>query len=395
MGEALANDGSVALLTFSDHRYMTTSPNSEVIRPRSPSGYVVVTSFERACHGELTQRIMQGESAGSVSVFNHLVINGGDNDYKGIPLFVGAIMNSGSIFPALNISSPTAQSVYNTLVTNAGCNGASNTLSCLRGLSSGSFISAMETLPAIFDYQSLHLAYFPRPDPSDNFYPTSPEISAYGGKYAKVPLIIGDMEDEATFFSLVQSNITNTGELNTYLESYFPEAVTADVTSLTSNYPDDPAQGSPFETGSDNNLYTEYKRLAAILADFFFTLTRRAYLGFVANNGGVKTWTYLNTYLHGFILLGSFHGADILNDRVSPAPFSQTAQNATLQYYISFAQHQDPNKILSPQQVTWPAWTTSSPQMLNFSKNAVEIIADTFRQGQYQTLKSLFGRLRL
>lgn len=338
-------------------------------------------------------RTVQGESAGSVSVFDHLVINGGDNTFKGTPLFVGAIMNSGSIFPAQNISSPGPQSVYDTLVQNAGC-GTTNSLACLRGLSSGAFISAMETLPAIFDYQSLHLAYFPRPDPSDKFYPTSPEVLAYGGKYAKVPIIIGDMEDEATFFSLVQQNITDQEGVITYLHSYFPESgYNTDLPTFVGTWGNNGTVGSPFNTGELYELYAEYKTLAAILGDIFFTLTRRLYLEFVANNGGVKTWTYLNTYLYGFPYLGSFHGADTLNDRISPAPYSQTAQDAVQQYYISFANYQDPNTITP--MIQWPTWTTSGLQMLNFSKNATEIITDSFRPNQYQALKGYIGKLHL
>jgi triacylglycerol lipase len=41
------------------------------------------------------------------------------------------------------------------------------------------------------------------------------------GKYAKVPFIAGDQEDEGTIFTLFQSNITTTAELVSYLLNVF------------------------------------------------------------------------------------------------------------------------------------------------------------------------------
>lgn len=38
-----------------------------------------------------------GESAGSISVFSHMVAYDGDHTYKGKPLFRGAMMNSGKL----------------------------------------------------------------------------------------------------------------------------------------------------------------------------------------------------------------------------------------------------------------------------------------------------------
>lgn len=92
------------------------------------------------------------------------------------------------------------------------------------------------------------------------------------GKFAKVPIIIGDEEDEGTLFSLVQSNITTNDELVQYLASYFPTNPNAeqDVRGFVANYPDQPLAGqpagSPFNTGATNNIYAEYKRLAAVSA---------------------------------------------------------------------------------------------------------------------------------
>jgi hypothetical protein len=71
-----------------------------------------------------------------------MIVNSGDNTYNGKPLFRGAIMNSGSIVPALDVASPKAQAVYDTVVNVAGCSGSSDTLACLRGLDYETFMRA-------------------------------------------------------------------------------------------------------------------------------------------------------------------------------------------------------------------------------------------------------------
>jgi len=71
-----------------------------------------------------------------------MIVNSGDNTYNGKPLFRGAIMNSGSVVPAVDVANPKAQAVYDTVVNAAGCSGSSDTLACLRGLSYEDFMRA-------------------------------------------------------------------------------------------------------------------------------------------------------------------------------------------------------------------------------------------------------------
>jgi carboxylesterase type B len=53
-----------------------------------------------------------GESAGSISVMDQMLLYDGDNTYKGKPLFRGGIMNSGSLVPAQPVDSGKAQAIY-------------------------------------------------------------------------------------------------------------------------------------------------------------------------------------------------------------------------------------------------------------------------------------------
>lgn len=332
-----------------------------------------------------------GESAGAISVFDHTIINGGDNrGANGQPLFRGAIMDSGSIIPATTVTDQKAQAVYDTVVENApGCAAAADKLACLRALSYEDFLNAANSVPAIFSYQSVNLAYLPRPDPADNFFPESPEAAVNAGRFTKVPVIVGDQEDEGTLFSLVQANVTTDAQLTTYLADYFPHNPNRqrDVSDLLRNYPNQPLigqpAGSPFRTGPLNSITPQFKRLAAVLGDITFTLTRRVYLTTVQPKG-IKTWSYLSTYFYGTPVLGTFHGSDLifafglLGDA---NPITNTIQT----YFLSFVNHLDPNTKRNSQ-IDWPEWTQGSPNLLNLEALGNTIIRDDFRQAAFQDL---------
>ncbi|GAB1736540.1 hypothetical protein NU219Hw_g7687t1 [Hortaea werneckii] len=339
-----------------------------------------------------------GESAGAISVMDHTIINGGDNTYNGKPLFRGAIMNSGSIVPANTVTTPKAQTVYDTVVSAAGCSGSDDKLACLRAAPYQTFLRAANSVPGILGYRAVDLSYLPRPDPGDNFFSLSPEVSVQNGQIAKVPVIVGDQKDEGTLFSLFQNNITTNNQLIDYLASYFPENpnARADVAGLVAQYPNQPLlgqpAGSPFDTGSFNNIYPQFKRLAAILGDITFTLTRRYYLDLITSQG-IQAWSYLAQYLQGTPILGTFHASDILF-----ADYGTLGQNipfiTTQTYYISFVNNLNPNAISTAAPlINWPQWTNSSgnPQLLNLRALRNTLIPDNFRSGAYNYLSQTVG----
>jgi carboxylesterase type B len=132
--------------------------------------------------------------------------------------FHGAVMDSGSILPTTPIDGPTAQNICNTVVQNAGCSAASYTFSCLRSIDSPTFFNAANLVPNIDSYSGLGLSYVPRQD--GKVLQDSTTILAKEGRFASVPSMITDEEDEGTIFSLFQNNITNTDQHITYLNDY-------------------------------------------------------------------------------------------------------------------------------------------------------------------------------
>ncbi|KAL1296824.1 hypothetical protein AAFC00_004450 [Neodothiora populina] len=334
--------------------------------------------------GDPTKITIWGESAGAISVFDQTIINGGDNTHQGKALFRGAIMNSGSITPALDVDHPKPQAIYDLVVKNAGCSSASDTLACLRNLPYQDLLQATNSVPAIFSYTSLNLAYLPRPDPSDSFYPISPDVAVRNGAYTKVPIIVGDQEDEGTLFSLVQTNITTTEEVVDYFSMIFPDTEVSLTAGLVDTYPDDPAAGSPFRTGSANQIYPQFKRVAALVGDVVFNLRRRQYLSLVS--GTVNAWSFLDSHAYGTPVLGTFHASDLL------AYFFETTLVTAVtyqNYYVSFVNYLDPNAIpTTAPLISWPKYTSANPQLVQLQVLSNNLMQDDFRSTSYEYIVS-------
>ncbi|KAI1084052.1 alpha/beta-hydrolase [Whalleya microplaca] len=321
-----------------------------------------------------------GESAGAISVFNQMALYGGDNTYNGKKLFRAGIMNSGSITPSDPIDCDRCQGVYDTVVARAGCAGASDTLQCLREVDYDTFLGATNSVPGVLSYSSVALSYSPRPD--GVVLPESPDVLVASGKYAAVPMIIGDQEDEGTLFSLFQPNITDTDKLIDYLQTQlFSGATREHIEDLVSTYDSSIIAGSPFNTGIFNNPYPEFKRLAAILGDLVFTLTRRIFLtSALAANPDVPSWSYLASYDYGTPILGTFHASDILQVFYGLLP--NYASKAIQSYYISFLYTMDPNNGTSSEFLEWPQWKENK-ELMQFYNDRGSLLADNFRSGSY------------
>lgn len=343
-----------------------------------------------------------GESAGAISVMDHTIINGGDNTYKGKPLFRAGIMNSGSVLPSQPVTAPKAQAIYDRVVENAGCTDQ-DSLSCLRGLSSNDFLRASTSVPGLFGYHSLDLSYLPRPDTNDNFFPESAEVPLKEGRYFKMPIIIGDQEDEGTLFSLAPLNLTTDDDLATYLTTFFDSdasqsaADKAKVEMLLAKYPNEPLKGqpagSPFNTGALNNVYPQFKRLAAFLGDVPFTIARRVYLEHVASE--MPAWSSIATYFHDTPVLGTFHASDLLHSfGILPGLLLPT--RTTQNYYLNFVNHLNPNKGTQESYlVEWPQWKSESRQVAEFGALENGLLNDTFRQGAADVLAENLSGYRI
>ncbi|KAL7962355.1 alpha/beta-hydrolase [Trichoderma compactum] len=322
-----------------------------------------------------------GESAGAMSVFDQMLLYGGNATYNNKPLFRGAIMNSGTAAPAERIDSPKAQAVYNNVVSKAGCSSSADTLACLRRLPYNTFLSAVNSVPSIFSYNSLGLSYLPRPD--GVILQDSPDALLEQGNYYPVPMIVGDQEDEGTLFSVFQNNVTSTSTLVNWLSQYmFSNATKNQLTELVSTYDTAISSGSPFRTSIFNDLYPGFKRTAALLGDLVFTLTRRMELTVASQlNPNVPIWSYLSSYDYGTPFLGTFHASDIIQIFYGILP--NNAMKSTRTYIFNFLYNLDPNVGVKGY-ANWPKWTDNHQLMWFETANSQSLLADDFRDDSYQ-----------
>ncbi|PVI00431.1 carboxylesterase [Periconia macrospinosa] len=340
-----------------------------------------------------------GESAGAISVYDQMMLYDGNVTYKGKPLFRGAIMNSGTVVPVDPVDTPKAQEVYDAVVKSAGCEGDADTLACLRGLDFDKFLNATNSVPNILSFTSVALSYLPRPD--GKVLTQSPEVFASSGKFPKIPFIVGDQEDEGTLFALFQSNLTTTEDIEKYLSDlYFRGASPEQIKGLVATYPDDPAAGSPFGTGQDNNWYPQYKRIAALLGDATFTLVRRFVLNATSiANPDVPSWSYLSSTGRGIPILGTLHATDLL--QVFYGTPDNFARKSIQQRYFNFVYNLDPNDAAGgteptekPVNITkWAPWKQDQ-MLMHFLADSEDVIKDDFRQESFQFLSDNSMSLR-
>lgn len=217
-----------------------------------------VNKYISSFGGDPEKVTIWGESAGAYSVGDHINAFNGDNT----GLFRAAILESGgSVGPPLN-GTDWYQHMYDNLTVSVGCQGAADTLQCLRDV-------PFETI-APYGYQGLE--WFHVIDGS--LIPRYGQESLSSGKFAKIPLILGTNTDEG--FGVTGVN-TDEQAVNQLVHSKRWNVDEEQAKKLLELYPNDPTLGLPYGWGNrtwpENGL--QWKRYQSIATDLTMYAPKR------------------------------------------------------------------------------------------------------------------------
>ncbi|KAJ7630257.1 Alpha/Beta hydrolase protein [Roridomyces roridus] len=335
--------------------------------------------------GDPTRVVVGGVSAGAISTAILLL----DNKPASNTLFHGAFMESGS--PATTPSVADGQADFDGLVAANGCSHARDTLDCLRRVPFASLMATINNTPNLFSFQSLNIVWRPRVD--GDVIVKDPLISVQEGLYSRMPFLTGDSDDEGTIFTVPLLNITTDAEFLNFVHSnYLPTATQGQIAQVARLYPADPAQGSPFGTGTADQLSPQYKRLAAFQGDLVFVAPRRSFLEHASTRQ--NTWSWLNRRFKTSSEFGSFHASD----ETIWFPTEPNPDFTALDALVNFINTLDPNNHAGgsshSSKVFWPKWNTASStgptSLLTFSDpNVINITAENFRVAAFDFLNEL------
>jgi acetylcholinesterase len=206
-----------------------------------------------------------------------------------------------------------------------------------------------------------------------------------------------------SLFSINTTNVTTDAGFQQYITTAFGNANQTVQDVVTNAYSSNVTEGSPYNTGVQNAVTPEYKRVAAFNGDFYFQAPRRSMLATVS--GTQKVWSYLWERMEQEIpILGAFHESDLYLEFYVPAVLSTTLGLANdyigIDALVNFVNNHDPNynataskNALTPsllQNLTWPQYTTETPLMFTFDDPTnYSITTDDYRGESIALLNKL------
>ncbi|KAF9545226.1 esterase 1 [Agrocybe pediades] len=239
-------------------------------------------------------------------------------------------------------------------------------------------------------------AFDPTVDGPGGLLPVLPSNILEHGSFAKLPFIAGTNLDEGTIF-IPQTTISEADLRAALIFNLTPPLVPEEDLQFTVDrilelYPDDPAVGSPFNTGNETFGMPGFKRAAAIFGDHAFQSQRRVWSQ-AAARFGVKTFGYYFTQPQPTNppFFGVSHASEL--DFVYGVP-PTTSDNAVqlsrmmVDYWVSFATSLDPNDGKGTQRPLWPQYTTENQVLLQLNGLNMTVIPDTYRKEQIDFINS-------
>ncbi|RWA11924.1 hypothetical protein EKO27_g3154 [Xylaria grammica] len=337
-----------------------------------------------------------GESAGAQSIALHLHSFGGRDD----KLFQAAILESGSsIGVALQPLAYYASPVDN-LAQTVGCNDTLDQLACLRGVSPEKIFSARGSI-------------YWDPLVDGDFLTDYPSVLAEAGSFIKVPLLIGNNNDEGISFSPTGFNdstsiyyglLSNPGFSGLAGLPY--QISPASARRLLELYPNEPSQEPPYDVTNDT-IFPEYglqwRRACAIYGDIVMIAGRRKLCAQYAEAGQpVYSYRFATRPWGAAEAAGVQHFVNVafsfqnITGTLGPLSSHKDISTDIGRSYLNFVYRHDPNADKEGARTAlphWPRWTATRPSnmVLNATQPVVE--RDNFREGGIAFIQSISREL--
>lgn len=365
--------------------------------------------------GDPTKITIWGQSAGAYGVGAMLLGHtgtalGSDQQAKNNPprpLFRGAIlMSGGPSGPPLALPSD-RDPLWNSVLISTQCDSrttAQTRLDCLRGADWHVLrnISQDLTQSAVFSGPGPYvLGSYPWTPVADGgaargaFYASPGSLLLKAGRFANVPFISGDVEDEGTTFAPKQ--FSDDAKFESWFRAiYFSNGTQAQQDdawqAISAAYPDDPAVGSPYDPvkGPKTDRYfgaqSQYKRAASLYGDIRFQSNRRQILeSSLQTHNSTKVWSYYfqDPPTHAAVSLGVPHSSDL---DVAWAFESSKLNTVMARQFIAFATSLDPAD--SAGLPAWPTYDTQARQLMSYFEGNTALIKDDYRQAAMDVLNT-------
>lgn len=263
-----------------------------------------------------------------------------------------------------------SESQFTRFVENAQCRQGPGALACLRSKDTAT-LQAADVLSRFPGTTEIPLWYF-LPVIDGSFSPAGLYTLFEEGEVAKVPVIVGDDNDEGTRFTPNVS--TSSGFLN-FIQANYPRLTPADLQLINSTYP--PRKQFPLHAKYFGAAEEAYGESTFTCPGIEITSSLATYLS------PLKAWNYrydVHDAQNETAGLGVPHvseepaifgpgNAGVCNN-CSYMTYNKPIVPIVMDYWISFILTLDPNTYKNPAAPEWKPWGSSGGQRLKFQLNS-------------------------
>lgn len=303
--------------------------------------------------GDPTRITIHGPSAGAGSVAHHLIAYDGED--RG--LFSGAIAQS-SFWPTQRTVHQ-SEFQFSRFVDDTGCSLAEDTMACLRQADLDVVQRANVALPYPGATGNPFWYWLPVTEGPGSLVPGLLYEAFEAGKFVKVPLMVGDDNDEGTVFV---SNASSQAEVSAFLKNNYPELSAANLSAINAAYPPD-----AFPRLATRAVYVP--SLAAAYGELTFTCAGNTLAEAMADYlSSDQVWNYrvnvqdpMNVASgigvpHVFENVAIFGPGNTGDYSASWDTTNAAIVPVIMNYYISFVRSLDPSTYRSATAPEWENW---------------------------------------